>query len=149
MAIMSLAMSVCVFLGVGTVARAEAEELVSGYGFTSNNASGTISQIDDGVRISAKSATTGNVFDYTYDTPLSVTDLNVSYRLTTDTTRENGSHSRMNIYILPERIRNFPQALKFSFFIPFTTITKRNLSSPDLLSRAVGKTPLISRTIIP
>ena len=103
LAIMSLAMSVCVFLGVGTVARAEAEELVSGYGFTSNNASGTISQVDDGVRISAKAATTGNVFDYTYDTPLSVTDLNVSYRLTTDTTRENGAHSRMNIYILPEK----------------------------------------------
>ncbi len=103
LAILTLAMSVCVFLGVGTVTRAEAEELVSGYGFTSNNASGTITQIDDGVRISAKAATTGDVFDYTYDTPLSVTDLNVSYRLTSDTTRGEGSHSRMNIYILPEK----------------------------------------------
>lgn len=103
LAILSLAISVCVFLGVGTVASAEAEEFVSGYGFTSNNASGTISQIDDGVRISAKAATTGNIFDYTYDTPLSVTDLNVSYRLTSDTTRNEGTHSRMNIYILPEK----------------------------------------------
>lgn len=103
MAILALAMSVCVFLGVGAVARAENAELVSGYGFTSNNTSGTIAQIDDGVRISAKAATTGNIFDYTYNAPLSVTDLNVSYRLTTDTTRENGAHSRMNIYILPEK----------------------------------------------
>lgn len=112
MAILALAMSVCVFLGVGTVARAEAEELVSGYGFTSNNASGTITQIDDGVRISAKAATTGNIFDYTYDTPLSVTDMNVSYRLTTDTTRDNGTHSRMNIHILPEKDSELAEGVK-------------------------------------
>ena len=101
MTILALTMSVCLFVGIGVIA--EADELVSGYGFTSNNASGTISRTDDGVRISAKAATTGNIFDYTYDKALSVTDMNVSYRVSTDTTRGEGSHSRMNIYILPEK----------------------------------------------
>ncbi len=109
--LLSLATSVCVFLGTGMYAHAE-DELVSGCGFTSNNASGTISKIADATRLSAKAATTGDIFDYTYDTPVNVADTDVFYTLTTDTTRGNGAHSRMDIYVLPEKNSDLSDGVK-------------------------------------
>ncbi len=108
--LLAFAMFICPFIGACTVSNAN--EDASGYGFTSNNASGKISQLDDGVRISGKEAAAGILFDYTYDTPLSVTDMNVSYKLTTDTTRGSGAHSRMNIYILPEKDSEITEGIR-------------------------------------
>lgn len=71
------------------------------YGWTSNNESGTIAQKENGIWLSAKAATTGDIFDYTYDTAITPADVDVMYTVVSDTTRGAGTHSRLNFYILP------------------------------------------------
>ncbi len=109
-----MAIVACVVLGFTTMSwkSVSADQTESDYGFTSNNDSGKIEQVADGVMISAKSATTGDIFDYTYDTAVNPTDVNVVYTVLNDTTRGAGDHSRMLFYILPSQTAELSEGAK-------------------------------------
>ncbi len=92
-----------------TVTAEDATAGASGYGFTSNSNVGSITETASGVQISGNS--TGNIFDYTYDTPLNANDLNVIYQVVNDSTIGGGAHSRLNFYFLPSKTATLEEGI--------------------------------------
>lgn len=58
-------------------------------------------QQEDAVRLTAQAAAAGDLFDFVYRNPVDPAEMDVAYRVVSDTTRGNGAHSRLNFYILP------------------------------------------------
>ncbi|MBO7407033.1 MAG: fibronectin type III domain-containing protein [Clostridia bacterium] len=71
------------------------------YGFVAMNESSKITLNEADVWLTAKAATKGDIFDYMYKTPIDPNDFELDYTVVNDTTRDNGTHSRFNVYILP------------------------------------------------
>ena len=71
------------------------------YGFVAMNESSKITLEEESVWLTAKEAASGDIFDYIYKKPVDLNDFEMNYTVVNDTTRDNGTHSRFNIYILP------------------------------------------------
>ena len=71
------------------------------YGFVAMNGSSKITLNETDVWLTAKAAAKGDIFDYIYKTPIDPNDFELDYTVVNDTTRDNGTHSRFNVYILP------------------------------------------------
>ncbi|MBO4326776.1 MAG: fibronectin type III domain-containing protein [Clostridia bacterium] len=71
------------------------------YGFVAMNESSRITLQEESVWLTAKAATKGDIFDYVYKKAIDPNDFEINYTVVNDTTRDNGTHSRLNLYILP------------------------------------------------
>ena len=71
------------------------------YGFVAMNESSRITLQEESVWLTAKEAAKGDIFDYIYKKPVDPNDFELNYTVVNDTTRDNGTHSRFNIYVLP------------------------------------------------
>jgi len=76
-------------------------EFDTNYGFVAQNESSRITLQEESVWLSAKEATKGDIFDYVYKKAIDPNDFEMNYTVVNDTTRDNGTHSRFNLYILP------------------------------------------------
>ena len=77
------------------------ESFDTNYGFVAMNESSKITLQEESVWLTAKEATRGDIFDYIYKKPVDPNDFEMNYTVVNDTTRDNGTHSRFNLYILP------------------------------------------------
>ena len=82
-------------------AEAAQDSFDTNYGFVAMNESSKITLQEESVWLTAKTANKGNIFDYIYKKPIDPNDFELDYTIVSDTTRDNGTHSRFDLYILP------------------------------------------------
>ena len=82
-------------------AEAAQDSFDTNYGFVAMNESSKITLQEESVWLTAKTANKGNIFDYIYKKPIDPNDFELDYTVVSDTTRDNGTHSRFDLYILP------------------------------------------------
>lgn len=86
---------------IPSFASAPQSDFDTNYGFVAMNESSKITLQEESVWLTAKEATKGDIFDYIYKKPVDPNDFELNYTVVNDTTRDNGTHSRFNIYVLP------------------------------------------------
>ena len=86
---------------IPSFASAPQSDFDTNYGFVAMNESSKITLQEESVWLTAKEATSGDIFDYVYKKPVDPNDFELNYTVVNDTTRDNGTHSRFNIYVLP------------------------------------------------
>ena len=86
---------------IPSFASAAQSDFDTNYGFVAMNESSKITLREESVWLTAKEATSGDIFDYVYKKPVDPNDFELNYTVVNDTTRDNGTHSRFNIYVLP------------------------------------------------
>ena len=109
------ALLVCLFAGLSLPQKAYAEDFDTNYGFVAKNDSSKIILNEESVWLTGKAATTGDLFDYTYKTPVDPYNFEMKYTVVSDTTRDNGAHSRFDLYILPSADAALSEGVKIQF----------------------------------